>query len=153
MRKNPVFTNEWSHDAGEILNPDFSAKIFDDRMPQRGKPKFAWLEDTVKSPAKWTAETPNLYTLVLTLRDENGNMVESDSCRFGFRKIEIRNGLFLVNGQPIRLRGVNRHEIEPDTGYALDGAHDSGHHLDEAGEHQRCPHLPLSGRPALVRFV
>src|ERR1035437_3390111 len=50
-----------SHDAAEILNPDFSAKILDDRMPQRGEPKFAWLEATVKNPAKWTAETPNLY--------------------------------------------------------------------------------------------
>ena len=60
-------TDELSHDAGEILNPDYSAKILDDRMPQRGQPKFAWLEGSVKNPAKWTAETPNLYTLVLTL--------------------------------------------------------------------------------------
>ena len=117
--QNPVFTNELSRDAGEILNPDFSAKILDDRTPQRGEPKFAWLEGTVKSPAKWSAETPNLYTLVLTLCDENGNVVEADSCQVGFRKVEIRDGRFLVNGQPVRLRGVNRHEIDPDTGYAL----------------------------------
>jgi len=117
--QKPVFTNELSHDAGEILNPDFSAKILDDRMPQRGEPKFAWLEGTIKNPAKWTAETPNLYTLVLTLCDENGRVIEADSCRVGFRKIEIRDGRFLGNGQPIRLRGVNRHEIDPDTGYAL----------------------------------
>jgi len=117
--KNPIFTNELSHDAVEILNPDFSAKILDDRMPQRGAPKFAWLEAKVKNPAKWTAETPNLYTLVLTLNDENGNVIEADSCQVGFRKIEIRAGCFLINGQPIRLRGVNRHEIDPDTGHAL----------------------------------
>ncbi len=120
--RNPVFTNELSHDAAEILNPDFSAKILDDRMPQRGEPKFAWLEAKVKNPAKWTAETPNLYTLVLTLNDENGNVVEADSCQIGFRKIEIRDGQFLVNGQPIRLRGVNRHEIDPDTGHAISEA-------------------------------
>jgi beta-galactosidase len=110
---------ELSHDAAEILNPDFSAKILDDRMPQRGEPKFVWLETKVINPAKWTAETPNLYTLVLTLNDENGNVIEANSCRIGFRKIEIRDGQFLVNGQPVRLRGVNRHEIDPDTGYTM----------------------------------
>jgi beta-galactosidase len=117
--KNPVFTNELSHGASEILNPNFSAKILDDRMPQRGEPKFAWLEAKIKNPAKWTAETPNLYTLVLTLNDENGKVIEADSCQIGFRKIEIRDGQFLINGQPVRLRGVNRHEIDPDTGHAL----------------------------------
>ena len=120
--KKPVFTNELSHDAEEILNPNFSAKVLDERIPQRGEPKFAWLEGTVTNPAKWTAETPNLYTLVLTLNDENGNVVEADSCQVGFRKIEIRDGKFLVNGQPIRLRGVNRHEIDPATGHTISEA-------------------------------
>lgn len=115
----PVLSNELKHAAEEILNPDFSARILDARTPQRGEPKFAWLEAKVKNPAKWTAETPNLYTLVLTLNDERGNVVEADSCQIGFRKIEICNGQFLVNGQPIRLRGVNRHEIDPDTGHAM----------------------------------
>ncbi len=114
-----VLTNELSHDAAEILNPDFSAKILDARMPQRGQPKFAWLETKIRNPAKWTAETPNLYKLVLTLNDASGNVVEADSCQIGFRKIEIRDGVFLINGQPIRLRGVNRHEIDPDTGHTL----------------------------------
>ena len=108
-----------THDAAEILNPDFNSKILDERMPQRGEPKFAWLEARVKNPAKWTAETPNLYKLILTLNDADGNVVEADSCDIGFRKIEIRDGKFLVNGQPIKLRGVNRHEIDPDTGHAL----------------------------------
>ncbi|HTY86538.1 MAG TPA: glycoside hydrolase family 2 TIM barrel-domain containing protein [Candidatus Acidoferrum sp.] len=118
----PVFTNELSRDAEEILNPGYRAKILDDRMPQRGEPKFAWLEGNVKNPAKWTAETPNLYTLVLTLNDGDGKVVEADSCRVGFRKIEIRDGQFLINGQPVKLRGVNRHEIDPDTGYAISPA-------------------------------
>ncbi len=114
-----VFAHELGHDAEEILDPNYSAKILDDRMPQRGQPKFAWLESVVKNPAKWTAETPNLYTLVLTLCDADGKVVEADRCAVGFRKIEIHDGRFLVNGQPIRLRGVNRHEIDPDTGQAL----------------------------------
>jgi len=116
---HPVFTNELSHDAGPILNRDWNYKILDDRVPQRGPSKFAWLEGKVENPAKWNAETPNLYSLVLTLCDENGNVVEADSSQVGFRKLEIRNGQFLVNGQPIRLRGVNRHEVDPDTGHAI----------------------------------
>jgi len=120
----PVFfaTTNLTRDADEILNADYSSKILDARMAQRGEPKFAWLEANIKNPAKWTAETPNLYTLVLTLNDTNGNVVEADSCKIGFRKIEIRDGRFLVNGQPIKLRGVNRHEIDPDTGYAMSDA-------------------------------
>ena len=117
--KKPVFTNELSHGAEDILNPKFSAKILDDRMPQRGEPKFGWLEGQVENPAKWTAETPNLYTLVLTLNDKKGKVVEAYRCPVGFREIEIRDGRFLINGQPIRLRGVNRHEIDPDTGFAM----------------------------------
>jgi len=117
--KNPLLKKELSHDAAEILNPDLSAKILDARMPQRGEPKFAWLETKIKNPAKWTAETPNLYTLVLTLNDENGKIIEAVSSKVGFRKIEIRNGVFLVNGQPVKLRGVNRHEMDPDTGHQM----------------------------------
>lgn len=117
--KQPVFATPLSHDAAEILNPNFDSKILDDRTPQRGEPQFAWLSAHLANPAKWTAETPNLYTLVLTLNDEHGRVVEADSCSVGFRKIEIRDGKFLVNGQPIHLRGVNRHEIDPDTGHAL----------------------------------
>jgi beta-galactosidase len=115
----PLFTNWLSHDATEILNPDFSARILDARMPQRGEPKFAWFEAKVNNPAKWTAETPNLYTLVLTLNDDKGNVIEADRCLIGFRKIEIQDGKFLINGQPIRLRGVNRHEIDPDRGHTM----------------------------------
>ena len=119
---SPVFAHEPGHDAAEILNPNFSAGILDERTAQRGEPKFAWLAATVAHPAKWTAETPDLYTLVLSLRDPDGDIVEADSCKVGFRKLEIRAGRFLVNGQPVRLRGVNRHEIDPDTGHAVSEA-------------------------------
>lgn len=117
-----VFTKELSQSAAKILNRDWDAKIMNDRVPQRGEPKFAWLSGKVMNPAKWTAETPNLYTLVLTLRDAKGNVVEADRCHVGFRQIEIRDGQFLVNGQPIKLRGVNRHEIDPDTGHVVSEA-------------------------------
>ena len=73
-------------------------------------------ERRVERPAKWTAETPNLYTLVLRLLDGSGEVLEVVSSRLGFRKVELRGGLLLVNGVPITLRGVDRHEHEPHTG-------------------------------------
>jgi beta-galactosidase len=108
-----------SADADTILNRAHQAAILNDRTPQRGPRKFGWLEARVENPAKWTAETPHLYTLVLTLHDAKGALVEAVSTRVGFREIEIRDGRVLVNGAPVRLRGVNRHEIDPTRGRAL----------------------------------
>jgi beta-galactosidase len=72
----------------------------------------------VQNPDKWTAETPKLYTTVLTLT--NGKkVVETLSSKTGFREIEIKGRVFLVNGVPIRLKGVNRHENWPDVGHAV----------------------------------
>ena len=116
---NPVFSNLLKQDALPVLNADHKAGVLNDRTPQRGMPKFAWLEANVKNPLKWTAETPHLYTLVVNLSDEKGQVVESVGCKVGFRSVEIKNGQLLVNGQPIRLRGVNRHEHDPETGRTI----------------------------------
>jgi beta-galactosidase len=72
----------------------------------------------VINPEKWTAETPKLYTTVLTLKQGN-SVIETLSARTGFRKIEIKGRLFLVNGSPLKLKGVNRHENWPDVGHAV----------------------------------
>ncbi|MBF4473582.1 glycoside hydrolase family 2 protein, partial [Flavobacterium sp. HJJ] len=72
----------------------------------------------VTNPKKWTAETPNLYTTVLTLNEEK-NTIETLSSRTGFREIQIKGRLFMVNGVPIKLKGVNRHENFPDDGHAV----------------------------------
>ena len=72
----------------------------------------------VTNPEKWTAETPRLYTTVLTLKDKN-NTIETLSSRTGFREVEIKGRLFLVNGTPVKLKGVNRHENWPDVGHAV----------------------------------
>jgi beta-galactosidase len=77
------------------------------------------LSAKIKAPKKWTAEMPNLYKVLLLLRDKTGKVIEAESCRFGFRKIEIREGQFLVNGVPVKLKGVNRHEHDPDCGKAV----------------------------------
>jgi beta-galactosidase len=70
----------------------------------------------VANPAKWTAETPNLYTTVLALGDE-AKPGEILSCQTGFRKVEWHNRIFTINGVPVKLKGANRHEHWPDTGH------------------------------------
>ncbi|SDP07566.1 beta-galactosidase [Mucilaginibacter sp. OK268] len=72
----------------------------------------------VNNPQKWTAETPKLYTSVITL-NEGGRSIETLSSRTGFRSIEIKGRLFTVNGVPIKLKGVNRHENWPNDGHAV----------------------------------
>jgi beta-galactosidase len=73
---------------------------------------------TVSNPEKWTAETPTLYTLTATLKD-GSRTLEVIKVKAGFRKIEIKDGLLQINGQPILIKGVNRHEMDPETGYFL----------------------------------
>ena len=73
---------------------------------------------TVSNPAKWTAETPYLYTLVANLQ-ENGKIIESIPVKVGFRKIELKNGQILVNGQAVLFKGADRHEMDPDKGYVV----------------------------------
>ncbi|MEO7211790.1 glycoside hydrolase family 2 TIM barrel-domain containing protein [Mucilaginibacter sp.] len=72
----------------------------------------------VNNPQKWTAETPKLYTTVINIKDGTTTL-ETLSSRTGFREIEIKGRLFLVNGVPIKLKGVNRHENWPDDGHAV----------------------------------
>jgi beta-galactosidase len=74
------------------------------------------LAAAVPAPHKWSAETPYLYDLLLTLADEEGHTVEVVHNRVGFRRVEIKDAQLCVNGQPIRVGGVNRHDHDPDTG-------------------------------------
>src|SRR5574344_1802211 len=66
----------------------------------------------------WSAETPYLYTLDITLK-KNGREIESVSKKIGFRKVEIKGGQMLVNGQPVLIKGADRHELDPETGYVV----------------------------------
>jgi beta-galactosidase len=70
----------------------------------------------VANPAKWTAETPNLYTAVIALKTGD-QTTEILSARVGFRKVEIKGTVFMINGVPVKLKGANRHENWPDTGH------------------------------------
>lgn len=70
----------------------------------------------ISSPALWSAETPYLYKLLITLMDKRGKTVEVIPWRVGIREVEIKNGVFRINGVPVKMKGVNRHETDPDTG-------------------------------------
>lgn len=76
----------------------------------------------VANPLKWSAEQPNLYTLILSLKNESGELLEAISAKVGFRKFEIKDGLMQINGRRIMFKGVNRHEFSCDTGRAINEA-------------------------------
>lgn len=80
-----------------------------------GKKKLTF---DVESPQKWTAETPDLYTLTATVT-KGGKTLEVVPVKVGFRKVEIKDNLLTVNGKPIIIKGVNRHELDPDGGYVV----------------------------------
>lgn len=69
----------------------------------------------VENPMKWSAEQPHLYTLLATV-SKGGRVIESIPQKVGFRKVEIKNSQLLINGQPILIKGTNRHEMDPDKG-------------------------------------
>ena len=73
----------------------------------------------VNNPYKWTAETPYLYTLYMTLAESDGTVLEVVPQKVGFRKVEIRDRQLLVNGQPILIKGADRHEMDPEGGYLV----------------------------------
>ncbi len=73
----------------------------------------------VAKPKKWSAEMPNLYRLLLTLRDDQGKTIEVLPANVGFRKVEITDGLLRVNGEVLRVTGTNRHEHDPVTGHTI----------------------------------
>lgn len=76
----------------------------------------------VNNPDKWSAEHPELYTLVIELLDGDGNALEAVRHKIGFREVEIKDGNFYLNGEPIYLKGVNRHEVDPDHGRVVSEA-------------------------------
>lgn len=109
--------------AGETKGHSVEIQLLD----QSGK---KLLEKTVKHPESsishlvpnpklWNAESPTLYQLLLTLKDGKGKTVEVIPWRVGFREVAIEKGVFMVNGVAVKMKGVNRHETEPDTGHTV----------------------------------
>ena len=108
-----VFTGEAA--AEPILDLEHKASVMNEWYPQRGPRKMGRIVGEIKAPNRWTAETPYLYTLNLSLQDSLGHVVERATSKVGFRSVEVKSGQVLVNGRPIRFRGVNRHEHDPKT--------------------------------------
>ena len=77
------------------------------------------ISSPVLDPLKWSAEHPHLYTLVLSLHNADGEILEAVRCQVGFRKFELKDGLMKINGKRIVFKGVNRHEFSCDTGRAI----------------------------------
>ena len=98
-----------NHNGIEIIKSDANFK-----KRVNGTAQF-----TIKNVKKWSAEDPYLYTLVATVKDEKGNIVEVVPQKVGFRKVEIVNSQLLVNGQPVLIKGADRHEMDPDGGYVV----------------------------------
>ncbi|RKD88884.1 glycoside hydrolase family 2 TIM barrel-domain containing protein [Halopiger aswanensis] len=84
-----------------------------------GENETVTLEADVEDPDLWTAETPHCYDLLLTVRDEQGTVTEVVAETVGFREVDIEDGIFRVNGEPVTIRGVNRHDFHPDRGRAV----------------------------------
>lgn len=110
------------------------------------------LEFDVKNPLKWTAETPSLYNLTLTLK-QKGKVTDLRSVKVGFREIEFaKNGQLLINGKPTLFKGVNRHDHSPLNGkYRLQRRDGKGRTTNESAERKCCPYLPLPQQPLLLR--
>lgn len=78
------------------------------------------LPQVIQNIKHWTAETPNLYTLLLYLKNEKGELIEATSCKIGFRKVEIEKGIFKINDQIVKLKGVNHHDHDCVKGHIVD---------------------------------
>ncbi len=100
----------------KLIAPDGSTVKEITRKNQRGSVSMSI---DVEKPLKWTAETPDLYKLIATFTSRNGKETEVIPVNVGFRKVEIRGSQLLVNGQPVLIKGANRHEVDPDGGYVL----------------------------------
>jgi len=98
---------------GDGIDLSFSGKVTE---VQKSKQASIELKSLIKQPRLWSAETPDLYHLILKLKNNKNEIVDKAECYFGVRKIEVRGDVFYINGKAVKLKGVNRHEQHPRTG-------------------------------------
>lgn len=108
--KVELFDNDHDHVIEKVLT-----------VPAIATEQMATVEfsQKVKKAKQWSAELPNLYTLNLTLLDEAGKAIEFVESRVGFRRSELKDGKILINGKPVKFKGVNRHEHDPVSGHVI----------------------------------
>ena len=114
--EQPVAVDAVLRDAAGVVVGQASASI---ARVAPGTEATADIRYAAANPRKWTAESPYLYHLSIVLKDGRGRVMSVVPWRVGFREVEIKNARLLVNGRPILIRGVNRHEHEPDTGQVV----------------------------------
>ncbi len=139
---NPIWpVNTWR-------NEDLDRHKTSNQHPKQlfaGCMRHVYVTAKVADPYKWTAETPYLYTLLLLLKDTDGNVLHVTKKRIGFRSVEDRKGQLLINGRPIRFKGANLHEFHPVRGRALT-KEDMLHDILMLKRHNynamRCSHYP-----------
>ena len=105
------------YDATGKQTPIFSET--EDIIVKSGQEDTVLVERSIPDPKKWSAEYPNLYYVTVTLMDPQGKEIQSTVSRTGFRTSEVREGRYFVNGVPVRLKGVNRHEHDPVKGHVI----------------------------------
>jgi len=101
-------------DEGKLVATDSQKALINKKLELRLN-----FSREISNPEKWTAETPNLYSLVISLNDKKGNVAELVSCKVGFRKIEIKDAVFYINGVAALIKGVNRHEHDQFKGHVV----------------------------------
>ena len=99
--------------GSELVNLEKKVKIY------KGKEIEVNFNELIETPKKWTAETPNLYELVIAVKDSKGKETHVARQQIGFRNVKVANGQLLVNGQPILIKGVNRHEHDDKNGHVV----------------------------------
>jgi beta-galactosidase len=119
--ENHLSKNKKSQVAFKLYdaNDQLIASKFSELAVLENKESQVNFQATIENAKQWSAEHPNLYTLVIELKDKKGNPIESTASKIGFRSVEIKNGLLLVNGQRITLKGVNAQEADPETGHVM----------------------------------
>lgn len=107
-------------DNHEPVSLPLTQKPHNKRIDERGSYKDQVFQTlSINEPKKWSAETPYLYRLVVSLLDDENELIDSEAYWVGFRKIEISDGQLKLNGEPLLIRGVNRHEHHPELGHVM----------------------------------
>ncbi|MFA5340402.1 MAG: glycoside hydrolase family 2 TIM barrel-domain containing protein [Clostridia bacterium] len=107
--------------VSQSKNTSFSYELYDieDVLIFSKSTKDNFIDMHIEGVLPWTSETPNLYTLILQLKDSKGNITDIRSCKIGFKTVSIYDGVFMINNTPVKLKGTNRHDTYALTGHAI----------------------------------
>ncbi|MBX7310463.1 NPCBM/NEW2 domain-containing protein [Clostridium chauvoei] len=125
LKTNDNYTVEamlYDGDYNKVFNEPLQANTdFSDstKLNKNAKRTILNMSKEIENPRKWSAEDPYLYTLILSLKNGNGEELEAVSTKLGFKKMELKDRQILINGKPIYFKGANRHETDPTDGRAV----------------------------------